>query len=60
MPEQEDKMLTVPEVAKALRVTELTVRRWLWSGRLKARQASKRGVWRIAQSDLDTFLLDRT
>src|SRR5215472_9555970 len=29
--------LTVAEIAKALRLSQFTVRRWIWSGKLKAK-----------------------
>jgi len=50
---QEDKLLTIEEVAEILRVSSRSVNRYIESGRLKA---SKLGVWRIKQSDLDRFL----
>jgi len=48
-----DKLLTIKEVAKYLRVSERSVLRYIEAGRLKA---SKVGWWRIMQSDLDDFL----
>lgn len=48
-----EKLLTAEEVAKILRVSYRTVVRYIESGRLRA---SKIGVWRIKQSDLDDFL----
>ena len=48
-----EKLLTVEEVAAILRVSYRTVVRYIESGRLRA---SKIGVWRIKQSDLDDFL----
>ena len=48
-----DKLLTIKEVAKILRVSERSVNRYIEAGRLKA---SKIGVWRIKQSDIDVFL----
>ena len=50
-----DKLLTLKEVAKYLRVSERSVFRYIEAGRLKA---SKVGWWRIKQSDLDTFLTE--
>ena len=50
---QEDKLLTIEEVAEILRVSSRSVNRYIESGRLKA---SKLGVWRIKRSDLDNFL----
>lgn len=48
-----DKLLTIDEVAKILRVSARSVNRYIESGRLRA---SKIGVWRIKQSDLNRFL----
>lgn len=48
-----DKLLTLKETAKILRVSERTIMRYLKSGKLKA---SKLGQWRIKESDLEKFL----
>lgn len=48
-----DKLFTIGEAAKILRVSGRTINRYIESGKLKA---SKIGVWRIKQSDLNTFL----
>lgn len=48
-----EKLLTIEEVAEILRVSTRSVIRYIEAGRLKA---SKLGVWRIKQSDLNTFL----
>jgi len=53
MNKQTDKLLTIEEVAEMLRVSTRTVIRYIDSGKLKA---SKIGVWRIKQSDVDAFL----
>ena len=53
MKKQTDKLLTIEEVAEILRVSTRTVIRYIDSGKLKA---SKIGVWRIKQSDVDVFL----
>lgn len=50
-----EKLFTITEIAKILRVHTRTVNRYIESGRLKA---SKLGVWRIRQSDLNAFLDD--
>lgn len=50
-----DKLLTLKETAKILRVSERTVMRYLKSGKLRA---SKVGKWRIKESDLEIFLKD--
>lgn len=52
-----DKLLTVPEVAERVRVSEATVRDWLRHGRLPGiRPGGTKAGWRIAESDLDRFL----
>jgi excisionase family DNA binding protein len=51
--ENMDKLLTLKETAKILRVSERTIMRYLKSGKLKA---SKVGRWRIKESDLERFL----
>jgi len=48
-----DKLLTIKEVAKYLRVSERSVLRYIEAGRLRA---TKVGYWRIFQKDLDNFL----
>lgn len=48
-----DKLLTLKEVAKILRVSERSVLRYIESGRL---HASRIGQWRIKESDLEKFL----
>lgn len=50
-----DKLFTIEEVAKILRVSTRSVTRYIETGKLKA---SKIGVWRIKESDLKTFLED--
>lgn len=48
-----DKLLTIKEVAKYLRVSERSVLRYIEAGRLRA---SRIGQWRIKKSDLEKFL----
>lgn len=50
-----EKLLTIEEVAEILRVSTRSVNRYIESGKLKA---SKIGVWRIKESDLNAFLED--
>lgn len=50
-----DKLFTIEEVAKILRVSTRSVTRYIETGRLKA---SKIGVWRIKETDLNAFLED--
>ena len=48
-----EKLFTIEEIAKILRVHTRTVTRYIEVGKLKA---SKIGVWRIKESDLNAFL----
>ncbi len=48
-----EKLYTIEEVSKIFRVSTRTITRYIEDGRLKA---SKLGVWRIKQSDLNVFL----
>lgn len=54
---KKDYLLNIKEVTKRLRVSERSVFRYIHSGKLKA---SKIGYWRIAESDLEKFLLSNT
>ncbi|MEX5728653.1 excisionase family DNA binding protein [Rhodovulum iodosum] len=51
-----DGYQTVKEVADRLKVSEATVRGWIKNGELRAIEIGK--GWRIADSDLETFLSD--
>lgn len=53
MDNKNDKLLNIEEVAKILRVSTRSVIRYIESGKLKA---SKIGVWRIKESDVQLFL----
>lgn len=48
-----EKLLTIKEVAKILRVSERSVNRYIEAGRLRA---SRIGQWRIKEKDLEKFL----
>jgi len=52
---EKDNLLTAEEAAKILRVSYRSIVRYIEKGKLKA---SKIGMWRIKQSDLDKFLED--
>jgi len=52
-----DKLLTLNETAKTLRVSERTIMRYLKAGKLKA---SKVGQWRIKEGDLEKFLKENS
>jgi excisionase family DNA binding protein len=49
--------LTVAEVAERLKVYPGTVKRWLRDGKLAGVSLGDRAGWRIAEADLDRFLL---
>jgi len=51
----DERYLTPAEVADELRVTVVTVRRWIASGALRASKAGPRR-WMIRRPDLDMFL----
>lgn len=50
-----EKLLTLKEVAKLLRVSDRSVFRYIHDGRLKA---AKIGYWRINEADLHKFIAD--
>ena len=47
-------LLTIPQTAMILQVSEKTVRRWIGSGDLVAHRLGRQ--WRISQADLDGFI----
>lgn len=51
--EGRDRLLTIKEVAKYLKISERSVLRYIEAGRLRA---SRIGQWRIRESDLEKFL----
>lgn len=52
-----DRLLTVPEVAERLRVNDETVRRWVRTGRLKAvMPGGRKAGYRIAESAVREML----
>ena len=48
-----EKLLTVKEVAKILRVSEKTIFRYIKAGELKGFKVKKGGHWRVKVSDLN-------
>ena len=50
-------LLTIPQTATILQVSEKTVRRWIETGDLVAHRFGRQ--WRISQADLDTFIRTR-
>lgn len=52
-PEAHAPLLTTAEVARYLRVSPMTVRRWAASGELPARRAGS--LYRFAREDVETF-----
>jgi excisionase family DNA binding protein len=56
-----DDLLTADEIAKRLRVSLETVRRWLRSGELRGfRPGGTKAGWRIREADLAAFLGKRS
>jgi excisionase family DNA binding protein len=55
-PEPRGRLLTVREVAKALRVREETVRRWLRQGRLHGANLGQTTGWRVPYSEVERLL----
>ena len=55
--QEEERVYTVEEVAKQLRVNARTVRSWIASGELIALDVGRE--YRISQTDLNTFIEKR-
>lgn len=51
---QGDELLTIPDVARILRMSEKTIRRYIQSGELIAYEIG--GKYRISRANLDDFL----
>ncbi len=49
-------LLTLREVAEAVKVSETTIRRWVRDGSLAAYKVGKRGQLRVKEEDLEAFL----
>lgn len=49
-----EEFLTTEEIAKALKVHVITVRRWIVAGKLRATFLGKE--YRVGRNDLDRFL----
>ena len=49
-----DELMTVPEVAERVRVTTMTIYRWIEDGKLPAMQIGKH--YRIRSADLENML----
>lgn len=54
---ERERFHTIPEVARILRVSDQSVRRWIKAGELRATKPGKE--YRIGQSDLEEFLRAR-
>jgi excisionase family DNA binding protein len=52
----EDEALTVAEVAKRLKLSQETVRRWLRDGKLRGVRFSDAGGWRVRTSEVERVL----
>jgi excisionase family DNA binding protein len=49
-------LLTVSDVAAALRVSQWTVREYLRIGKLRGQRLGGNGPWRVRSADLEAFL----
>jgi excisionase family DNA binding protein len=57
LPMVDEQLLTVPQVAARLQVTEDVVRDWLRSGRLRGyRPGGAKIGWRVSATDVQAFL----
>ncbi len=52
----EDRWLTVQQIAAMLQIDDETVRRWLRSGELPGLLLGRKGGYRVQESDLTAFL----
>lgn len=50
----DEKLLTIKEAAEYLRISEVTLKRHLYSGKLKGLKAGRQ--WRIRKSDIEEYL----
>ena len=60
MGHDEDRFLTVEQVADRLQVHEETVRRWLRDGRLSGHLLSRRAGYRVRESEVERFASGET
>ena len=49
-----EKLLTPKDAAEILSLSPVTIKKWLWQGKLKGIKVCS--VWRIKESDLKAFL----
>lgn len=54
-----DKLFTPEEVAEVLKLSVITVKKWLRSGKLKGVKIGSRGDWRVKEIDLEKFIQDQ-
>lgn len=50
--------MTVQDVAQAMDVTDITVRRWIAAGKLPARQRRGSRIYRIKPADVEAMVLE--
>ena len=56
---EDDPLMTVPEIAKLLRVTEWTVREWIKADFLHGWRAGQRN-YRVPRSEFERFVRERS
>jgi len=54
----QERWLKVEEVAERLGVHAESVRRWLRDGRMRGHIISRRGGWRVRESEIERFLVE--
>ncbi len=54
---QQERWLTVNQIAERLQVHPETVRRWLRDGRLRGRNFGGKSGYRVREADLEAFLV---
>jgi len=53
---EQERLLTVEEIAEQMSVTHETVRRWLRSGDLRGVRLARKAGWRVRENDLQAYL----
>lgn len=56
MPDEQQLMLAISDIASIFSVNEETVRRWIKTGKLKAVMDSKKEGYKVAEEDLRNFI----
>jgi len=57
--DDDERMLTVKDIAERLQMNEETIRRWLRTGELRGMQMGERSGYRVPVSELRRFIASR-